>query len=263
MRSNKSVPGSIEYIIDSKLRTTNQELSTALIDIGTDISDAQKSLDSIDALLKKYDFKEETGKLVSIRFNLLKKILLAKNETRKKQIINEGYLIIMSKISTIVSEYNITIGQRTKVVNDSKQIIFDETEKIISKLKEIIVLKKQLQIPVLDNDKLIQSIKKDYQIIKLDNFKINKDIVYEDITEYFDSAIGTGQSKILKSEFSTSGGKNASLYPINLFNVDKVATFGDIFVTKGYANSNIFRLIPNKFIQYDIMIKILKVFISR
>jgi predicted ATPase len=177
------------------------------------------------------------------------------NEKQKQKINNNANLIIKSKISSIVGDYNKTIGQRTKVVNESKQIVSDETENVINKLKEITILEYQLHIPTLDSEELIRSVKKDEDIIKLANFKINKDIGYEDITEYFDSAIGSGQSKILKSEFSPSGGKNASLYPIDLFDLDKVKTFADIFVSKGYTNSNIFRLNANKFIQYDILIK--------
>ena len=255
MRNNKSVPGSIEYIIDSKIKTTHQEISTAIVNIDLDVTNAKKSFDSITSLLKKYNLAEDIKLLTSIRFNLLKKLHLNMNEKQKQKINNNANLIIKSKISSIVGDYNKTIGQRTKVVNESKQIVSDETENVINKLKEITILEYQLHIPTLDSEELIRSVKKDEDIIKLANFKINKDIGYEDITEYFDSAIGSGQSKILKSEFSPSGGKNASLYPIDLFDLDKVKTFADIFVSKGYTNSNIFRLNANKFIQYDILIK--------
>lgn len=255
LRSNKSVPGSIEYIVDSKLKTTQLELSTLITNLDNDIVTAKKSFDSIGVMLKKYGLNDEITKLANIRLYLMRKILLTKNEKRKNQINIDANLNIKSKIASIVSEYNKTIGQRTKVVNDSKQIVSDEIETIINKLKEITIIENQLSVPVLNSDALIKSVKKNDEIIKLANFKINEDIAYEDITEYFDSAIGSGQNKVLKGEFSTTRGKNDLLYPINLFDETKVKAFAEIFIAKGYTNSNIFRLIPNKFIQYDIMIK--------
>ena len=255
LRSNKSVPGSIEYLIDPKIRTRQQELSRTLQSVDNDVATTKLSFNSLKQLLTKYELTGDEASLLNIRFKLLKKILIKRNELKGKSISVDDNLAIKTKLSSLVGEYNRTIGQRTKAVNESKQIVSDEVESIVNKFKEITILRNQLEVPSLEERTFLDSVKKDDEVIKLSNFKINKDILYDDIVEYFDSAIGGGQGKILKSEFSVSKGENKNLYPINLFDVESVKRLAEIFVAKGYTNSNVFRLIPNKYIKYDIMIK--------
>lgn len=255
LKNNKSVPGSLEYLIDPKIRTTQQELISLIQNSDVDITKAKQNFDFIKTLLTKYDLANEQSNLSAIRFKILKNILLKTNEFKRRQTNAEANLIIKTKLSNLVSEYNKTVGQRTRVVNESKQIISDEVEKIINRLKETTLVNKQILIPVLEESRFIDSVEKNDEIIKLENFSIDKNINYDEITEYFDSAIGSGQNRILKSEFSSSKGKNENLYPINLFNLDSVKRFAQIFIDKEYTNGNIFRLVPDKYIKYDIMIK--------
>lgn len=254
LKSNKSVQGSVEYIIDSKLKTEKNELSKKIQTNIDDITTTKSSFEVIDKLIEKYRLEEKTA-LNSIRFKLLKKILSDKNTISREHIKLEAGLVIKNKLIEIVNEYNETIGQRTKAVNDSKQIIGDEVENILNALKQIALIRNQLVIPVLEEEKILYSINKNDEIIKLSNFTINKNIEYEDIVEYFDSAIGSGQGKILKSEFSNAKGKNDDLFPINLFDASSVKKFADKFVEKEYSNNNIFRLNADKFIKFDILIK--------
>lgn len=255
LRSNKSVPGSIEYIIDSTLKTKQEKLN---IDLGKNDEKlllVKSSFDEILNMLNKYQLHEENSNLLRIKFKLLKRILLKKNELKKDNVNLRASLGIKSKLATIVGEYNATIGQRTKTVNESKQNLSDESETVINQIKRNILLKMNLEIPFLNEGKFLESVEKNDQIIKLENFEVNKKILYEDIIEYFDSSIGNAQGKLRKTEFATSKGINENLYPINLFDGNSVKNFAEIFVNKKYTNSSIFKLIPDKFIKYDIMIK--------
>lgn len=255
LKSNKRVQGSIEYIIDSKIKTKQKDLSKKIKTKLEDIDKTKSSFEVIDELIKNYKLDEEELALNSIRFKLLKRILSDKNNFNNEFIRIDANLMFKNKLVEIISEYNETIGQRTKTVNDSKQIIGDEAEKIVNELKQISLTRNQLLVPILEEEKLLESVKKNDEIIKLSNFTINKNIEYEDIVEYFDSAIGTGQGKILKSEFSNAKGKNDDLYPINLFNHDSVKRFSEKFIEKEYSNNNMFRLNSDKFIKFDILIR--------
>jgi ABC-type lipoprotein export system ATPase subunit len=255
LSKNSSVPGSIEYLIDSKISTNLQEYDLSKKNIDIDLQSTKKAFDYLNQMFAKYGLASNIDKMSAIRFELFKQILLNRNSLYTQSIIKNAELIIKTKISEVVSEYNNNIGQRTKLVYQSKQIVSDETEKIIATLKKITLLNEELDLPYLDEKSIIDSVTRNDEIIKLANFEINKDILYDDLTEYFDSSIGSGNNKVLKSEFAVSKSKNESLYPINLFSKDSVRLFAEIFVKNNYTNSNIFRLNPGKFIKFDIMIR--------
>lgn len=250
LRSNENLPDLVEYIINPKLRTDKQELNTTLNSINDDINKAKLNFDSIKQLLNKYALKEEVKSIIDIRLSLLRKVLLNKIDSKGKIIQLDAKILISSKLSSIVTEYNKSIGQRAKVANESKQIISDEFESIINTLKASTFTKEKLLIPILNKKMLIQSVIKNDELIKLENFSVVEHIDYEDFTTFFDSAIGSAQGKVLKSEFSVF--KNI---PISLFEQKSVKKLADVFIEKKYRNSSIFKLIPESLIKFDIMIK--------
>lgn len=250
LRSNENLPDLVEYIMNPKLRTDKQELNTTLNSINDDINKAKLNFDSIKQLLNKYALKEEVKSILDIRLSLLRKVLLNKIDTKGKIIQLDAKILISSKLSSIVTDYNKTIGERAKVANESKQIISDEFESIINTLKASTFTKEKLLIPILNKKLLIQSVIKNDELIKLENFSVVDHIDYEDFTTFFDSAIGSAQGKILKSEFSMF--KNT---PITLFESKSVKKLADVFIEKKYRNSNIYKLIPEALIKFEIMIK--------
>lgn len=250
LKSNISLPNVIEYIINSKLRTDKVELNSALLKIDEDTKKATDSFDSIKQLLTKYDLAGSVNQLLPIRFSLLKKILLAKTDLKTKAINLDAKILVSSKLSAIVSEYNETIGQRAKVANESKQIVADEFENILNTLKSSVLTEQEIVIPTLNKDDLIASVIKNDELIKLENLTVVDKIDYEDFTLFFDSAIGSAQGKILKREFESF--KNS---PVSLFEQKSVKKFADIFVMKKYHSSNIYKFIPESLIKFDIMIQ--------
>ncbi|MDD4070157.1 MAG: hypothetical protein PHF05_06870 [Candidatus Izemoplasmatales bacterium] len=250
LRSNENLPDLVEYIMNPKLRTDKQALNTTLNSINDDISKIKFNFDLIKQLLNKYALKKEVKSIIDIRLSLLRKVLLNKIDTKVKIIQLDEKILISNKLSSIVTDYNKTIGERAKVANESKQIISDEFESIINTLKESTFTKVKLSIPTLDEEKLIQSVIKNDELIKLENFSVVKRIYYEDFTTFFDSAIGSAQGKILKSEFS-----KFKLAPITLFKSETVKDLANVFIEKKYRNSNIYKLIPEALIKFEIMIK--------
>lgn len=250
LKSNKNLPNQVRYIVDPKLQTDYKQINYSLVKVAEEIEKTNGYFEFIKQALSKYGLQSEESTLFSLRFKLLKQILLYKNKLEVKKIELQSKIKISEKLSQIVLEYNNTIGHRAKVAFESSQIVSDEQENIINLLKGVYLKEKELFVPTLDKDELINSIIKNDDIIQLNNFKIVDFIDYDDFTFYFESAIGSGQGKLLKSKFEYFK-KN----PVSLFNHDSVQKFLEIFVENKYRNSNIFKLIPDSMIEFDIMLK--------
>lgn len=217
------------------------------------IEDKHKALDIIEKLQKMistYGVTVENDSLNTIKLDLLKKISESINTNRLLNVFNKAKIHVDSKLSEITNNYNAIVGERFKIANQSNQIVSDEVEQILNKLKSNYLMMEKTKVPVLDRESLINSIQKKDDIIKLENFNVTDKIDYDDLSSFFDPVIGSARNKLNKSlflEFRESG--------FSIFSKESIVKFSKILIDNEYENSNYFLLLPEKLFEYDILIR--------
>ncbi len=253
LSSNKGLPNQVEYIFDPSLKTEKEKLLKEEEEIIKDIEIIKNSFDIIIKMLEKYNLEDEKDGLKVLKLKLLKKASLEKNINNEKLINKEIEILCAEKISSIVLEYNKTIGERARGVTEARQSILDEFENIVNFLKTIVSIKQSLYIPTLCEEEIRNSMKQvggedDY--VRLQILEINGDVKYDDFEDYFEGVIGKALAKINKSEFSEFKNK-----PLSLFEQDSIKKFAEIFIKNRRTNPNILKLIEDKLVKFEIMIK--------
>lgn len=250
LRKNEDIANTFDFIIDPRLRTKQINLEEKLSFIENDLRRLSNSFEIIKELIGKYKVNYQVENIDNLRILIKNAIIEEKFKLKKELLLLNERLLIDSKLSSWVLEYNKNIGDRAKVISESKQIVTNEIENIINNLKISTLLEKDLKVPVLIEDSLKNSVILKSDLIKLDNFVVKNEIFYDDFSIFFNSSIGSAQNKINKSKFS-----NFRDIPLNLFEKESIRMFANVFIDENLISTGIFSFIPDKLFIYDIMLK--------
>lgn len=250
LRKNEDIANTFDFIIDPRLRTKQINLEEKLSFIENDLRRLSNSFEIIKELIGKYKVNYQDEDIDNLRILIKNAIIEEKFKLKKELLLLNERLLIDSNLSSWVLEYNKNIGDRAKIISESKQIVTNEIENIINNLKISTLLEKDLKVPVLIEDSLKNSVNLKSDLIILDNFVVKNEIYYDDFSTFFNSSIGSAQNKINKSKFS-----NFRDIPLNLFVKESISMFADVFIDENFISTGIFSFIPDKLFIYDIMLK--------